>query len=340
MNRSIIRHLIIAALVAYPLSALGQDQAPDVKGKWIGKTHTILVGKGGHWPKGRRTWDQPALLEKDLAFDIRGQDGRRFWGVTTISGGGEKTDEPFIGELTGKDYKSFVFADTDGFWNGQLRRRRALVLLHAYPQQVHRGQLLAGQASALTRDTCLYEAALGAMSALCPKRAPAPRQKILLFDHLVGAGEYRSRYGYAQQLRGCEIDEKFKLRRLLDRQFTRFRATKNLVGVLGCAPEHVQKTWTIRYQASGFDVLTYIEKRWQSRRARRFYYAVQVEIHEWVANDVHGLRIPLERLEGERDVLCSPNFRRGDINPKRAGQFLKRTALQQGICIAGIGNDG
>ena len=62
----------------------------------------------------------PALLEKDLAFDIRGQDGRRFWGVTTLSGGGEKTDEPFIGELTGKDYRSFVFADTDAFWNGQL----------------------------------------------------------------------------------------------------------------------------------------------------------------------------------------------------------------------------
>jgi hypothetical protein len=40
--------------------------------------------------------------------------------VTTISGGGEKTDEPFIGELTGKDNRSFVFADTDGFWNGQL----------------------------------------------------------------------------------------------------------------------------------------------------------------------------------------------------------------------------
>ena len=44
MNRSVIRHLAIAALVAYPLSALGADQAPDVKGKWIGKTHTILVG--------------------------------------------------------------------------------------------------------------------------------------------------------------------------------------------------------------------------------------------------------------------------------------------------------
>jgi hypothetical protein len=30
--------------------------------------------------KGRGTWDKPALLEKDLAFDITGQDGRRFWG--------------------------------------------------------------------------------------------------------------------------------------------------------------------------------------------------------------------------------------------------------------------
>src|SRR6516162_2414298 len=99
MNWSVIRHLAIAALVAYPASALGQEQAPDVKGKWIRKTHTILVGKGGHWPKGRGTWANPALLEKDLAFDIRGQDGRRFWGVTTLSGGGEKTDEPFIGLL-------------------------------------------------------------------------------------------------------------------------------------------------------------------------------------------------------------------------------------------------
>src|SRR6266436_3490847 len=93
MNRSVIRHLAIAARVAYPVSALGEGQEHDVKGKWV---------------------------EKDLGFDIRGQDGRRFWGVTTLSGGGEKTDEPFIGELTGKDYRSFVFADTDGFWNGQL----------------------------------------------------------------------------------------------------------------------------------------------------------------------------------------------------------------------------
>ena len=70
--------------------------------------------------EGRGTWDKPALLEKDLVIDITSQDGRRFWGVTTLSGAGEKTDEPFIGQLSGKDNRSFVFADTDGIWNGQL----------------------------------------------------------------------------------------------------------------------------------------------------------------------------------------------------------------------------
>jgi len=55
MNRSVIRHLAIAALVAYPVSALGEGQAPDVKGKWIGKTHTILVGKGGALAE--RSWN-------------------------------------------------------------------------------------------------------------------------------------------------------------------------------------------------------------------------------------------------------------------------------------------
>jgi hypothetical protein len=120
MHQSIIRGLAVAALVAYPAFARGADQVPDVKGKWIGKTHTIVVGKGAHWPNGRGTWDKPFLGEKDLVMEVTAQDGRRFWGVTTISGGGEKTDEPFIGELTGKDNRTFILADTDGFLDGQL----------------------------------------------------------------------------------------------------------------------------------------------------------------------------------------------------------------------------
>ena len=59
MNRSVIRHLAIAALIAYPASALGQDQAPDVKGKWIGKTHTILVGQRRALAQGPWNLGQP-----------------------------------------------------------------------------------------------------------------------------------------------------------------------------------------------------------------------------------------------------------------------------------------
>jgi hypothetical protein len=31
-----------------------------------------------------------------------------------------KTEEPMIGELTGKDYKTVVIVDTDGYINGRL----------------------------------------------------------------------------------------------------------------------------------------------------------------------------------------------------------------------------
>jgi hypothetical protein len=64
MNRSIIWKLTIAALVAYPTSGLGADQAPDVKGKWIGKTHTIVAGRGMHWPKSRGTFDNPPCSKR------------------------------------------------------------------------------------------------------------------------------------------------------------------------------------------------------------------------------------------------------------------------------------
>ena len=73
MNRSVIRHLAIAALVAYPASALGEDQAPDVKGKWIGKSHTILVGKGGHWPKGRGIWANRPCSRKTSRSTLGGR---------------------------------------------------------------------------------------------------------------------------------------------------------------------------------------------------------------------------------------------------------------------------
>jgi len=114
----IVSALPLVAFVSF--SSLAADQPPDIKGKWVGKTHTIVAGRGGHWPRNKGTFDKPALSEKDLVIEVTGQEGRRFWGIQSFSGNGETTKEPMIGELTGKDNSTVVIVDTDCYLNGQL----------------------------------------------------------------------------------------------------------------------------------------------------------------------------------------------------------------------------
>ena len=132
---SAVLGLILAASISS--SAFAADQVPDIKGKWAGKTYSIVAGSGGHWPSNKGTFDKPGLSEKDLAIEITNQDGRRFWGNQTLSGNGENTQEPMIGELTGKDNKTVVIVDTDGYLNGQLVGRDTLTF--CYTQAGGRG---------------------------------------------------------------------------------------------------------------------------------------------------------------------------------------------------------
>jgi hypothetical protein len=131
MNRSIVVTLTAVVLVACPMLALGADKAPDMKGKWTGKTYSIVAGSGGHWPSSKGTFEKPGLFEKDLVIEITGQEDRRIWGVQTLSGNGEKTDEPFIGELTGNRNRDVVIVDTDGYLKGEVRGN---VLTFCYTQ--------------------------------------------------------------------------------------------------------------------------------------------------------------------------------------------------------------
>jgi len=108
------------ALAAVPLCAWAGDDAPDITGKWVGTTFSIVAGTGGHWPESAGTFEQPGLYEKDIVIDVTGQKGARFWGVYTLWGDGESTDEPFIGELYGKDKANVLIADTDGYLNGTI----------------------------------------------------------------------------------------------------------------------------------------------------------------------------------------------------------------------------
>jgi len=128
--------LSFAAMISS--STWAADQVPDIKGKWAGKTYSIVAGTGGHWPSSKGTFDKPGLFEKDIVIEVTNQDGRRFWGNQTLSGNGESTQEPMIGELTGKDNKTVVIVDTDGYVNGQIVGKDTLTF--CYTQAAGRGQ--------------------------------------------------------------------------------------------------------------------------------------------------------------------------------------------------------
>jgi hypothetical protein len=136
MKLTRIMSLAVASLIACPVIAFGADKVPDVTGKWVGKSYSIIAGSGAHWPTNKGTFDKPGLSEKDLLITVTGQDGRRFWGVTTLSGNGDKTDEPFIGELHGKHLQDVLVADTDGYLTGEINGN---VLSFCYAQAGGKG---------------------------------------------------------------------------------------------------------------------------------------------------------------------------------------------------------
>jgi hypothetical protein len=118
VGAAIICGLALCALGVDP--AFTADRIPNMKGKWVGKTHTIIAGVGLHWPSNKGTFEKPGLFEKDLVIEVTGQEGDRFWGNQILSGNGEKTEEPMIGELTGEHNKTVIIVDTDGYINGRL----------------------------------------------------------------------------------------------------------------------------------------------------------------------------------------------------------------------------
>jgi hypothetical protein len=121
--------LVLVALVTS--SALAADQIPNLKGKWVGKTHTIVAGAGAHWPSNKGTFDKPGLGEKDLVIEVTGQQDNRFWGIQKLSGDGDMaSDEPMIGELTGPGHKNIVLVDTDGYLHGQLTDENTLTFCY------------------------------------------------------------------------------------------------------------------------------------------------------------------------------------------------------------------
>src|SRR5262249_54089270 len=75
-------------------------------------------------------------------------------------------------------------------------------------------------------------------------------------DYLVSTQQKRLWNRQAERLGGCNVDDEIELRRLLDRDVARLRATQNLIDITSGAPEKVQKVRSIGHQTSRFDPLS------------------------------------------------------------------------------------
>jgi hypothetical protein len=70
--------------------------------------------------------------------------------------------------------------------------------------------------------------------ASCPQATPA-----CLFDQFVGANEQRRRDGYADRLRGLEVDDEIEFGGLLHRKIAGLLTAKNSISVFRHSPESV-----------------------------------------------------------------------------------------------------
>src|SRR4030095_2798374 len=137
-------------------------------------------------------------------------------------------------------------------------------------------------------------------------------------DHLVGASEQRRGHLEAEHLGGRQIDDEFELGRLLDRNFAWLRTAQNLVNIVRGAPILVREVCSIGHQTSGFDELPVTEHRRQSCAQRPSVDTNPVGSYERVGTHIKRLRAALQRLEGGRDILRSPDFQCGDLEAERA----------------------
>src|SRR5215831_16760347 len=89
-----------------------------------------------------------------------------------------------------------------------------------------------------------------------------------LFDHLIGAGEYRRRNYEAKRLGGLEIDYQLILGRRLHRKICWLFTLEDAIDVAGGAPVLVNKIGSIGYQTAGDDEVAFVVDGWQfmSRR--------------------------------------------------------------------------
>ena len=64
-----------------------------------------------------------------------------------------------------------------------------------------------------------------------------------------------------------------------------------------------------------------------------------MRIYEWLTNNIERVSTTLERVEGGRDIFCTPDCERNHLEANGAGNGLNFCHVQHGDRTAGIGQD-
>src|SRR6185503_3722654 len=121
--------------------------------------------------------------------------------------------------------------------------------------------------------------------------------------------------------RGCggQVEYEIELGWLLDWQIAWLRATQDLIDILGCASEEVDRAWPVGHETTRSEKVADTVNRWQSCAQRQSVDTGVVGVYERIGAHIKRLRAPLERREGLCDILGAPELAHGDIEAERAG---------------------
>ena len=98
-------------------SAIAQETSgyPDMRGQWKGTNEGVVLGSGMYHREGGKA-AEPRTMNKEFTIDIKGQDGRRFWGEIV-----SKDDTgPLLGVIASDKQTIYYVDNTGGHVTGKL----------------------------------------------------------------------------------------------------------------------------------------------------------------------------------------------------------------------------
>ena len=173
----------------------------------------------------------------------------------------------------------------------------------------------------------------------CQQETHPPQQIVMLFDHLVGAGEQRGRQGETERLRGLKVDHELKFRRLLDGYLPWLRPAQNLVNVISDSTPQRGQGWSIGYEASRFSVFPVIANGRQPRIQSQAVNLHAIAENQRISNDRKSVYSVLEGLESDSNILGSMDLECKCLLTAPASGCLYLVHLKHGAGTANIGDD-